>query len=100
MAIRMRINKDRDAKCKVCGATRKNSLELFDIAFTDKNIITICDLCTGVLLNKTLKATCGVNGKIKSRADMAIIGNRFTNRLADACSKSATKQTARQSHED
>lgn len=87
--IRMRINKDDDAKCKVCGATRKNSLELFDIAFTDKNIITICDLCNEVLFNKTLRAMCGVNGKVKSQADMAIIRNR-----------SAAKSITRRSHED
>lgn len=76
MAIRMRINKDGNAKCKVCGATRKNSLELFDISFTDKNIITICDLCNETLFNKTLRATCGVNGKIKSQSDLKIIRNR------------------------
>lgn len=87
--IRMRINKDGAAKCKVCGATRKNSLELFDIAFTDKNIITICDLCNEVLFNKTLRATCGVNHKVKSQADMVIIRNR-----------SAAKSITRQSYED
>lgn len=87
--IRMRINKDGAAKCKVCGATRKNSLELFDIAFTDKNIITICDLCNEVLFNKTLRATCGVNHKVKSQADMVIIRNR-----------SAAKSITRHSYED
>ena len=89
MAIRMRINKDGNAKCKVCGNGRDKSLELFDIAFTDKNIITICDLCNEVLFNKTLRATCGVNHKVKSQADMAIIRNR-----------SAAKSITRRSHED
>lgn len=74
--IRMRINKDSGAKCKVCGNDRSNSLELFDISFTDKNIITICDLCNETLSHKTLKAICGVNGKVKSSSDMAIIRKR------------------------
>jgi len=74
--IRMRINKSSDCVCKVCGATRKNSLELFDIAFTDKHIITICDLCNEQLFNKTLRATCGVNGKVKSQHDMMVIRSR------------------------
>jgi len=92
--IRMRINKDDDAKCKVCGATRKNSLELFDIALADKNvmtIITICDLCNEVLFNKTLRATCVVNGKAKSQTDMAIIRNRST---------AKSMSIMRRSHED
>lgn len=74
--IRMRVNKDVDCVCKVCGATRKNSLELFDIAFTDKHIITICDLCNQQLFNKTLKAECSVNSKLKSQHDIHIINNR------------------------
>ena len=74
--IRMRINKTSEPVCKVCGATRKNSLELFDIAFTDKHIITICDLCNEQLFNKTLRATCGVNAKLKSQHDLAVIRSR------------------------
>lgn len=74
--IRMRINKDQDCICKVCGATRRNSLELFDIAFTDKHIITICDLCNEKLFNKTLKAACGINAKVKSQHDLAVIRSR------------------------
>ena len=68
----MRTNKSPDAVCKVCGATRKNSLDLFDIAFTDKHIITICDRCNSQLLNKSLKAECYVNGRVKSQADLQI----------------------------
>lgn len=74
--IKMRINKSDDAVCKVCGHTKKNSLELFDIAFTDKHIITICDKCNDRLFDKTLKASCGVNGKLKSKKDLAVISSR------------------------
>ncbi len=74
--IRMKVNKSDDAICKVCGSTRKKSLELFDIAFTDKHIITVCDKCNDRLFDKTLKASCYVNHKLKSKKDLAVISTR------------------------
>lgn len=74
--IRMRVNKDESSKCKVCNASHNNSLELFDISFTDKHIITICDECNNVLFSKSLKASCMVNGKVKDKKDMKIITMR------------------------
>lgn len=74
--IKMRTNKSDNPICKVCGHTRKNSLEFFDIAFTDKHIITVCDACNEDLFNKVLKANVQVNGKLKSYKDLAIIQNR------------------------
>lgn len=76
MAIRMRTNKDEKAVCKCCGATRKHSLDMFDIAFTDKHIITICDLCNTRLFQKTLTAECKVQNKLKSQQDLKIIQAR------------------------
>lgn len=78
--IRMRVNKSESPVCKVCGHTRKNSLEFFDIAFTEKHIITICDACNGSLFDKTLKAECAVNAKLKSQKDIAIIQSRRSKR--------------------
>lgn len=72
----MRTNKDEKAVCKCCGATRKHSLDMFDIAFTDKHIITICDLCNTRLFQKTLTAECKVQGKLKSQQDLKIIQAR------------------------
>lgn len=74
--IRMKINKQEDAVCRVCGHTRKNSLDLFDIAFTDKHIITICDNCNELLFDKTLKASCYVNHRLKDKKDVMVINNR------------------------
>lgn len=74
--IKMRTNKSDNPICKVCSHTRKNSLEFFDIAFTPKHIITVCDNCLEDLFNKTLKANCQVNAKLKSQKDLAIIQNR------------------------
>ena len=74
--IRMRVNKDESSVCKVCNASHNNSLELFDISFTDKHIITICDKCNDVLFSKSLKASCMVNSKVKDKHDMKIITMR------------------------
>lgn len=76
MAIKMRTNKDEHAVCKVCGATRNKSLDMFDIAFTDKHIITICDLCNTRLFQKTLQASCKTQGRMKSQHDLKIIQTR------------------------
>lgn len=77
MAIKMRTVKgDPTVTCKICGATRKQSLEIFEIAFTDKAKLTICDLCNDKLLYKTIKASCRVNEKLKSKEDMLVIRKR------------------------
>lgn len=76
MGIKMRTVKDPEAICKICGATKKQSLEIFEIMFTEKAKLTLCDLCNNKLLCKTLKASCNVNGKIKSKEDIAVINKR------------------------
>ena len=81
--IKMRTNKSDNPICKVCSHTRKNSLEFFDIAFTPKHIITVCDNCLEDLFNKTLKANCQVNAKLKSQKDLAIIQNRRVKKQKD-----------------
>lgn len=74
--IRMRVNKDPQSICKVCRTSREKSVEMFDIAFTDKHIITICDKCNNDLFKKVLKADCSVNAKLKTKKDLAIISKR------------------------
>lgn len=76
MGIRMRQNKNPHVNCKVCGNNLDNSLGMFDIAFTDKHIITICDKCNETLFSKSLKASCMVNEKLKSKKDLDIIARR------------------------
>lgn len=74
--IKMRVNKDGSGvRCQCCNQSRKNSLEMFDIMVGDA-YLRICDQCNEVLFSKTLKATCIVNRKLKSPADMAVIRKR------------------------
>ena len=76
MGIKMRQNKNQHVSCKVCGNKLEESLGMFDIAFTDKHIITICDRCNNQLLSKSLKASCLIDSKIKSKKDQDIIARR------------------------
>ena len=74
----MRINKHNDAICEACGEGSSQVLEMFDLMI-GSTIHTICDRCTDQILYKTLSATCGVNGKLKSQHDLAIIRKRNKN---------------------
>lgn len=71
----MRINKASDAMCCNCWHDRNNSLEMFDVCIGDE-VLTICDECNEQLFNKTLRATVGVQGKLKSQHDLKIIQSR------------------------
>ena len=72
--IKMRVSKN-DCCCSSCNAKRKESLEMFDVCIGNV-ILTLCDECNDELFIKTLKASCIVNGKLKSAEDMKIINNR------------------------
>lgn len=77
MYIKMRtIKVDTKATCDICGATKKQSLELFEIMFNPDKKVTICDLCNEKLLTKTLRANCMINERLKTKQDITIIRKR------------------------
>lgn len=77
--IKMRVsNPKNDWHCDSCNAKGKESLGMFDICIGD-TIFTLCDECNDELFRKTLKASCIVNGKLKSADDMKVINNRKRN---------------------
>lgn len=73
--IKMRVNQDKDAVCKICLAKSNEVLNMFDLKLGDVRI-TICDECNEELLRKTLNAECFKNGRVKSREDIAMINKR------------------------
>lgn len=73
--IKMRINKEEVCTCNSCGAKPDESLEMFDVAI-GSFMIVVCDNCMNVLFQKTLKATCLVNAKVKTKRDLKIIKQR------------------------
>ena len=87
--IRMRINKHNDAVCETCGEGSSQVLEMFDLMIGN-TIHTICDRCTDQIFYKTLSATCGVNNKLKSQHDLAIIRKRKKN----SCTTKYDKHTS------
>lgn len=75
MAVRMRVSKDDNAVCASCGATIKQSLDIFDIKIGSE-IVTLCDDCMNVLMTKALNATCYTNGRIKQPNEIKKINDR------------------------
>lgn len=75
MAIKMRVSKNDDAACASCGATIKQSLDMFDVK-VGSEIITLCDDCMNALMVKSLNATCYTNGRIKQPDEIKKINDR------------------------
>lgn len=75
MAIKMRNNKENDSFCCECGDHRSDVLDMFDLCIGG-NVFTICDVCNEQLLNKTLKAECAKNARVKTPEDMRVIRKR------------------------
>lgn len=73
--IKMRLNKNEECICSSCGNAREQVLDMFDVRI-GKLTFTICDECNEVLFAKSLKATCLVNERVKTQADLAIIKKR------------------------
>lgn len=69
MAIKMRVNNDTSARCGECGALWKNSSEMYDL-FIFGEIHQICLRCSDKLFQKTLRASCAYNGKVKQKEDL------------------------------
>ena len=73
--VKMRVSKDRNEKCICCNKGIEESLEIFNICFGDV-IIAICDRCNDDLLTKSVRASCLVNHRVKSKHDLQVINNR------------------------
>lgn len=67
--IKMRVNTQATSVCKECKVLYKNTPEMYDLMICDVKF-TLCKNCVDVLFQKTLKASCLYNGKVKSSEDM------------------------------
>ena len=74
MSIKMRVNKERESECFVCKTNWANTHEMYDLRFESKldetRTLTLCKSCVDELFNKTLRASCLYNSRIKSKEDM------------------------------
>lgn len=72
MAIKMRNNTNPNSVCCECGDARKDVLDMFDIRIGG-TVLTICDVCNEEILNKTLKAECAKNARVKTPQDRKVL---------------------------
>lgn len=70
MAIKMRVNTNTSSYCNECGTWWKNTGEMYDLCIFGE-IHQICRKCSETLFQKTLRASCAYNGKVKQKEDMA-----------------------------
>ena len=74
MSIKMRVNKEKESECFVCKTIWQNTHEMYDLRFESKldetRTLTLCKTCVDELFNKTLRASCLYNGRVKSKEDM------------------------------
>ena len=68
MAIKMKVNTNKNSRCQECNILWQNTKEMWDIFFIDTKY-TICYDCMEVLFHKALTATCNYNKKLKSQED-------------------------------
>lgn len=69
MAIKMRVNNETSARCNECGVSWRNSSEMYDL-FVFGEIHQICRQCSEKLFQKTLRAECAYNSKVKQKEDL------------------------------
>lgn len=69
MAIKMRVNTDKNSFCEECGKTWNYTAEMYDLFIFGK-VHQICRKCSDVLFQKTLKAGCIYNSKVKQKEDL------------------------------
>lgn len=69
MAIKMRVNNDKECVCEECSCPYKNTAEMYDIMVCNVQF-TLCKNCIEKLFQKTLKASCMYNGKVKRPEDL------------------------------
>lgn len=78
MSIKMKVNNKDDAICLSCGASKKESLDIFDVK-VGSEIFQLCDFCMESMLFKSVKAVSHTNGRVKSKKELCIINERKRN---------------------
>ena len=69
MAIRMRVNRDRESHCCECLKVWNDVSEMYDIQ-AGGNAFIMCRKCMETLSGKLLRASCLYNGRLKTKEDM------------------------------
>lgn len=67
--IKMRVNNQVSSHCEECKTSYKYTPEMYDLMICNTKF-TLCKDCVDTLFQKTLKASCLYNGRLKSPEDM------------------------------
>lgn len=67
--IGIRVNSDRESVCRECQISWSDTPEMYDILLCGKKV-SLCKGCIDKLFQKTLRASCAYNAKVKSQEDM------------------------------
>lgn len=67
--IRMRVNNQTESVCEDCKTPYASTPEMYDLMIADVKF-TLCKECVDALFQKTLKASCMYNSRLKSTEDM------------------------------
>lgn len=74
MAIKMRVETNKNAICCECKTKYANTKEMYEVYIVDTSFV-LCAKCLDVIFSKCLKAQCNYNGRVKSQEDMKRIEN-------------------------
>lgn len=72
MAIRMRVNNNKDSHCFNCNTTWINTPVMYDLSIGyehKQKILPVCKKCIDELFTKTLKASTMWDAKVKTKED-------------------------------
>ena len=92
--VKMKVNKNKNSRCDECNTLYKNTPEMYDLLLCGE-IFTLCKDCVDVLFQKTLKASCMYNGKIKQKEDMQRLMNNSKLKEKENVDKNTDKRRKR-----
>lgn len=67
--IKMRVNGNKESECNECGCPYNCTAEMYDLVLCEEQFI-LCSDCIEKLFQKTLKASCKYNSKVKRPDDL------------------------------
>lgn len=74
MAIRMKVNENRNSICSECGTEWENTRTMTTILIAG-NKINLCKSCMDDLLTKNIRMDVKYNAKVKDKFDMQRVKN-------------------------
>lgn len=76
LAVKMRVLKPTDSgECASCGCAKDKCVDMFEVAVGGVRF-KVCDLCMEEVVQKSLRAVCHTNGRVKTQREIMIKNKR------------------------